>query len=323
MHAICLKCKQKLPVLTSDLTGEYHCTCGQTIFYTNGIFRFIENDNFYEGKYTASYSESSYLHNCVTFVKRWLSIDGNEERMWNRSIKIIQKKTTFKRLEILNIGCGGGHAFLNRVGNVTAVDLSLSSLLKARELYDECYQANAHQLPFGDESFDLVFSAHLLGHIPLYEKQQVIREIYRVTKQNGYSLHSAECEANNPIYYEAKKYPELYKKYFNDMYGHYGLELPSLCKKRFTNEHFKPIIELSDSCKGLIRPVESYKVLFNGTELQKLCLWFDFLGRISKILTSNKLLSIILNIILYPLSNLNRFWGFDGADSIKLLYKKP
>jgi ubiquinone/menaquinone biosynthesis C-methylase UbiE len=158
-------------------------------------------------------------------------------------------------LEILNIGSGGGHRFLNELGSVTAIDLSLKSLLNARNIYDYCYQADAREIPFPDESFDLVFSSHLLGHISLEDKQSVIKEIYHVTKRGGYSLHSAECESNNFIYARAKKYPDLFVKYFQDVYGHYGIEYPSACKLRFRDVGFQPIYENSDYCKGVIRPV--------------------------------------------------------------------
>jgi len=220
------------------------------------------------------------------------------------------------------IGAGGGHDFLNKLGSVTTVDLSLESLLNAKKFYDHCYQANATRLPFHDESFDLVFSSHLLGHIPLEQKQQVIKEICRVTCKNGFSLHSAECEANNFIYKKAKQYPKLYKKYFQDMYGHYGLEYPSLCKKRFRDESFEPIFEMSDYCKGIVRPPNSYKVFFGEKEFNEKEFIFYVLATLSKFLSLNALIMLFSSILLYPLTVVNRICGPDSVDSVKLLYQK-
>lgn len=51
----------------------------------------------------------------------------------------------------------------------------------------------------------------------------LISEIYRVTKKNGVSMHSIECDSNSLFYKWAKKFPDLFKKYFVEMYGHFGL----------------------------------------------------------------------------------------------------
>jgi ubiquinone/menaquinone biosynthesis C-methylase UbiE len=322
MTAICSSCKKPLPQLSKNDSGEYVCGCGKSFIYRNGIFKFIENDAFYEGKFTSVVQQETLWQKIIVFIKRCVSIDGNEERMWRKSVKIIKRETNCRKLEILNIGAGGGHAFLTELGDVTAVDLSYQSLLNAQRIYDSCYQADAKQLPFPDESFDLVFSAHLLGHIPLTEKQKVIQEIFRVTKHNGYSLHSAECEADNIIYKKAKAHPALYQKYFIDMYGHYGLELPSACKQRFRDVGFEPILELSDYCKGIVRPIESYHFFFSADEFQTNEIIFKLLDQLSKFLTFFKPLHLLTNIVMFPFTLVNRFWDSDSTDSIKVLYRK-
>lgn len=321
MQAICLKCKRTLPVLTPQENGQYTCECGVIIPYKNGIYQFVQEDEFYEGKFVETHQQSSSFDKILRLF-RFISIDGNEERMWQKSKRYIKRQTGGRKLEILNIGAGGGHSFLNELGLVTAIDLSLTSLLNAQKIYDACYQADAREIPFPDGSFDIVFSAHLLGHIPLEHKQEVIKEIYRVTSPGGFSLHSAECEANNFIYKKAKKYPALYQKYFQDMYGHYGLELPSLCKQRFGNEYFEPIYEISDYCKGVIRPAASYKVFFGAKEYREKDGWFNALASMSEILSFNRYASFLSGFFLYPLTLLNRLGGPDAVDSVKLLYRK-
>ena len=112
----------------------------------------------------------------------------------------------------LNVGSGGGHSFLNKIGIVSSVYLSVASLSQAWNVFYYFYQADVIDLPFENGSLDLVFSSHLLGHVPLEQKQLAINEIYRVTKKGGFSLHSVECEANNYVYRKAKECQELYKK---------------------------------------------------------------------------------------------------------------
>lgn len=322
MQANCLNCKKKLPLLTHHERGKYSCECGVDIPYTHGIYQFVQKDEFYEGKFIETHQQSGLFEKVFVTIKRTITIDGNEERMWERSKRLINRQTGGKRLEILNLGAGGGHSFLNEIGSVTAVDLSLSSLLNAQKIYEACYQADAREIPFPDGCFDLVFSAHLMGHIPLEHKQEVIHEAYRVTKPGGYLLHSIECEADNFVYREAKKYPALYKKYFVDMFGHYGLELPSLCKKRFRHEGIEVIFENSDYCKGVVRPANSYKVFFGAKEYREMDWRFNALASISEILSSNKYVNFMSGIFLYALTPLNRIGGADAVDSIKLLYRK-
>jgi ubiquinone/menaquinone biosynthesis C-methylase UbiE len=323
MNALCLQCGKQLPLRTDETSGDYTCACGCTIPYSHGIYRFAEKNDFYEGKFVETQISDTFRRRFARLIRTALSIDGSEERMWRKGLRYIRKyRSDYGALQVLNVGCGGGHAFLKALGTVTSVDISTQSLVHARHVCDYCYQADAGRLPFADESFDAVFSAHLLGHIPLDKKQAVIKEIYRVTKKGGFSLHSAECEADNLIYRKAKKYPALYRKYFQEKYGHYGIELPALCKKRFRDESFTPVYEISDYCKGFVRPAPSYDDFFGAKEFSEKEMLFFVLAFISKILSANSLTSFVAGIFLYPWTLLNRIGGPDSVDSVKLLYRK-
>lgn len=105
---------------------------------------------------------------------------------------ILQKIETLlgPKQKVLDIGCGGGFLTndLARANHsVTGIDLSLSSLQVACEK-DETkqvrfIQANALQLPFANESFNVVCAMDLLEHVE--EPLQVIREASRVLKDRG------------------------------------------------------------------------------------------------------------------------------------------
>lgn len=322
-QSICLNCKKKMPFLRQSDTGTYVCDCRRKYHYKRGIYIFVNSDNFYEGKFIRTIDSDFGLKKYIKEIINYISLSGNEERVWRKAIKIIKVRNIDNKINILNVGAGGGHSFLMELGAVISVDLSFRSLMNAQNVSEACYQADICKLPFEDESFDLVFSAHLLGHIPLNKKQRATEEIFRVTKKGGFSLHSVECEADNFVYRRAKKYPELYIKYFKELYGHFGIELPSRCKSRFKKVGFTPIFEKSDYCKGIIRPSDSYKIFFCQEEYYAKELLFSILASFSRILSFNIVLKKISDIILYPFTLLNRVWGEDSVDSVKLLYQKP
>lgn len=101
---------------------------------------------------------------------------------------------------VLELGCGIGYqsAFLSKVANkVVATDLEDESIashapgmLRAMKLHQNLKVSNvilkacsAENLPFEDNSFDMVYSSHVLEHIPNLEK--ALQEIYRVLKPGG------------------------------------------------------------------------------------------------------------------------------------------
>ena len=99
----------------------------------------------------------------------------------------------FARKRVLEIGLGQGadaEQIVGRGGIYSGADLTEESVkrVKMRFLlhglrFDRIEQASALDLPFGDDSFDIVFSHGVLHHIPEIEKAQA--EIKRVLKPDG------------------------------------------------------------------------------------------------------------------------------------------
>jgi 2-polyprenyl-6-hydroxyphenyl methylase / 3-demethylubiquinone-9 3-methyltransferase len=95
-----------------------------------------------------------------------------------------------KPCKILDIGCGAGMLtnFLSEKGHrVTGIDLSEKSLSVA-EKFDttntvEYIHADANQLPFSEEQFDVVCAMDILEHVQT--PHQLIRQASRVLKNNG------------------------------------------------------------------------------------------------------------------------------------------
>lgn len=89
---------------------------------------------------------------------------------------------------ILEIGAGTGWQAqtLQALGfDVEAIDLSSSNYKEHRVFPVVDY--DGHRIPFGDDSFDVVFSSNVLEHIPHVEEFQ--REIHRVLKPGGVAVH--------------------------------------------------------------------------------------------------------------------------------------
>jgi ubiquinone/menaquinone biosynthesis C-methylase UbiE len=102
---------------------------------------------------------------------------------------------------VLDAGCGTGlltlalMKVLDQPLRITAIDLSSSSLVTARRAVAEnsgrtqsvrFAQANLLQLPFADDSFDLIMTSGVLEYVPLSEG---FGELARVMRPGGYMLH--------------------------------------------------------------------------------------------------------------------------------------
>lgn len=105
-------------------------------------------------------------------------------------IKRIGKKN-LKGKKILEIGCGLGEAsvyFAKQGAEVTATDLSsgmVNLALKVAEYHKvkiNVKTCSADDLPFVDDSFDIVYAANVLHHVDM---DKTLAEIKRVLKNNG------------------------------------------------------------------------------------------------------------------------------------------
>jgi len=98
-------------------------------------------------------------------------------------------------LHFLELGCGTG--ILTRFmkltfpkAKITASDMSSSYLKKAQENLADLQginfiQAHAEDLPFKNETFDLVYSCYLYHELPMEVRRQTLNESQRVLKPSG------------------------------------------------------------------------------------------------------------------------------------------
>ncbi|MEA3336348.1 MAG: class I SAM-dependent methyltransferase [Chloroflexota bacterium] len=86
---------------------------------------------------------------------------------------------------ILDVGCGAGNMahHLAHYGRVTGLDLNPKPLKVAQERGLEVRQGSADDLPFDDNSFDLITLLDTVEHVP--NEHGVFSECYRVLKPGG------------------------------------------------------------------------------------------------------------------------------------------
>ena len=100
---------------------------------------------------------------------------------------------------VLDVACGTGRGTVGLAqavglnGRVDALDLSEALLEQARtkieklELSDRVHfkQGNARELPYPDETFDLVYNGYMFDLIPLDSFMPILKEMARVLKPGG------------------------------------------------------------------------------------------------------------------------------------------
>jgi SAM-dependent methyltransferase len=90
---------------------------------------------------------------------------------------------------ILDAGCGSGRLLdtLSEYGSVSAIDMSDYNVgLSRRRGHEDVHQAVVEDLPFEDETFDLITSLDVLEHT--LDDRVALRELLRVTKPGGHLL---------------------------------------------------------------------------------------------------------------------------------------
>lgn len=126
-------------------------------------------------------------------------LDSDFRRKMQPPDKIISRSGIKEGMKILEVGCGSGAftTFVARAvgnkGEVFALDIQpemlkqIESKLKRQENKDiqniRLIEGDALNMPFEDDSFDLVYSITVFQEIP--DKNKALKEMKRVLKPNG------------------------------------------------------------------------------------------------------------------------------------------
>jgi ubiquinone/menaquinone biosynthesis C-methylase UbiE len=170
---------------------------------------------------------------------------------------------------VLDLGCGAGMLALLKKKDVTLAGIDLSSecaLASKRNGYDFTFTGELTNLPFEDHSFDYVVSLDVFGHIEFSQKDQVIREIKRVLRPDGVTLHG--IESTNPSLRPAMtemSAEELHS--FIAVDGHVGLEEEQEHAERFqrffSNVAFEPRYALCLTSEEFLKQADHYGLPFD------------------------------------------------------------
>ena len=119
-------------------------------------------------------------------------------RFWTETVAHIKD---FYNLDdnskILDVGCAKGYmmhdlSLLIPGAEIKGIDISNYAKENSIEsMQDNIVVANANNLPFPDDYFDLVIAINTLHNLPLIDCKQAFREINRVTKNNSFVMNDA------------------------------------------------------------------------------------------------------------------------------------
>ena len=126
-------------------------------------------------------------------------LDSNVRRILQPPDKLIQRSGIKESMRVLDLGCGSG-AFITFVaravgpkGQVYALDIQPEMLKQLREKLSkpenqdtkniQLINSSAYNLPFKDNSLNLVYMVTVLQEIP--DRKRALREIERVLKSGG------------------------------------------------------------------------------------------------------------------------------------------
>lgn len=108
-----------------------------------------------------------------------------------RTFKKLTKTKQFKN--ILDVGCAAG-TLTNKISQlfpksqISAIDVYDKSINLGKKLYPHIkfIKADAHIIPFNDNSFDLVYCCETIEHVK--DPRKVLKEIKRVLKKDGQAI---------------------------------------------------------------------------------------------------------------------------------------
>lgn len=176
-----------------EVTGlGMDCTLIRTEVFKNlpePWFKTVDEDSFLSGvNHAEMWTEDLYFLDKLKKFTDWkIMVDtgiiaGHYDWQTGRTYTIPPNSLPMRRMEfsgekrIIDIGCGPQYRPFEE-GIAVRYDID--------ERWNPDYRGDVRQLPFGDESFDIVFSSHVLEHLGRNETIPVLKEWTRILKRDG------------------------------------------------------------------------------------------------------------------------------------------
>jgi len=121
----------------------------------------------------------------------------SRKRVLGLAKKLLDYVKTGDETEFLEIGCGNGevakYIARNYKGRVVGIDIDPEQIKIARDADEDIphlkyLEADSTELPFDDDSFDVILSFGVLHHIPNWD--DALEEIKRVLRKGGYFVYA-------------------------------------------------------------------------------------------------------------------------------------
>lgn len=145
--------------------------------------------------------KSTYTDDKTKKYYAWRASNYDALAEWEKEFhaEAVQLSEAQKGQHVLIVACGTGRGMIELAeavgptGRIDALDLSEQMMEQAHVksekagLTDRIYfkQGNAKDLPYPDETFDIVYNAYMLDLIPLDGFDPILNEMNRVLKPGG------------------------------------------------------------------------------------------------------------------------------------------
>lgn len=131
---------------------------------------------------------------------------------WNKVAKKLAEHYDLKAgQKVLDVGCGKAHLLyeLTQVVPgliVVGTDISEYAIEHSKEeVRSNLIKASAQDLPFEENSFDLVISLNALHNLKIFDLEKAVRDIQKISKKNSYIVVESwrnEKERVNMLYWQ-------------------------------------------------------------------------------------------------------------------------
>jgi len=179
-------------------------------------------------------------------------------------------------MKIVELGCGTAtltDALYQKGDDIVGCDVSEVAIGRAREKYPHLNLSvqNAEQLPWENESFDVILSFDVLEH--LFEPDKHLSEVYRVLKPNGYYLFQTPNKLVNAIYETVKTRSLGWRRY------HPSLHFAGQLRRRLSKHGFETqFMKMNTVNAFTLQKLEKYprlQKLIQRLDFRRLPLWIQ------------------------------------------------
>lgn len=159
-----------------------------SILYCSALINQINMENkqeqFWAGQFGQEYTDRNTTTND--------GVNDNYKRLYGLTRSEMNHKFLSglpKDISILEVGCNTGMQLINLqamgFANLNGIELQPYAVEKSKEITKgiNIIQGSAFDIPFDDDSFDLVFTSGVLIHINPNNLSGVFKEMYRVSKR--------------------------------------------------------------------------------------------------------------------------------------------